>query len=439
MRVLRPEYLLAALLLGCAPAYGAAFEGAPAAQDADEQLYLQRIQNLPGGTSGATGLPVYDTLEPVPGVRRYRRLPLAASGRESVGAAALAEAARYAEAQNSSALIIWQDGKIQLERYFGGATADTPLLSRSLAKPLSAIAVGRAIRLGFIRSLDQPVADFITEWKTDPRRSRILMRHLLDMRSGLLRQSMATGPDDILNRAYLHPRHDEVLIREYPAPDEPGSVYEYSQATSDLVAIVIERATGRRYADFIGREVWAPLGARGGEVWVNRPGGMAHSGCCMFAPADSWLRLGILVLQQGRWNGRQLLPVDYTREMTTPTPQNEYFGMATFVAGPYTQRRGYANPRTVARLPPGVLHAEPYESADLVLFDGSMNQVVYMVPSERLVILRMALATPRAAGTPEWDNSYLPNLTLRALKRAPGTAPRIAQPRAPTSGGSNAP
>ena len=77
---------------------------------------------------------------------------------------------------------------------------------------MTAIAVGRAMALGKIRSLDQPVADFIPEWRTDERRRLILVRHLLDMRSGFLPQSMSPDPAHILNRAYLHPRHDDIII-----------------------------------------------------------------------------------------------------------------------------------------------------------------------------------------------------------------------------------
>lgn len=392
---------------------------APAAADAasDEALYLERLNRVPGATTGGTGTGVYDPMEHVPGAQPYRALPSAGRASTIIRREALEQAADYAARQHSSALLVAHRGQLVLERYFDGASADTPMLSRSLAKPLSAVAVGRAIALGRIRSLDQPVADFITEWRGDPVRSRILVRHLLDMRSGMLRQSLASGPDHILNRAFLHPRHDEILIREYPVPDEPGSVYEYNQAASDVVALVIERATGRRYAEFVGREVWAAVGARGGEVWVNRPGGVAHSGCCMFAPAESWLRLGMLVGDGGQWNGRRLLPDGYARQMMTGTLQNPYFGLGTFVAGPYTPRRGYANPATVRNLPPGVLHSEPYLARDLALFDGNSNQVVYIVPSESLVILRLARATPRPKDMPEWDNSVLPNVLLRGLSQ----------------------
>ena len=125
------------------------------------------------------------------------------------------------------------------------------LYSKSLAKPVTALLIGRAIKLGYIKSLDQPVADFITEWKGDASREKMTIRHLLDMRSGLLMQGQPSGLQDILNRAYLHPHHDEIIIREYPLISEPGTRYDYSNATAELIAPVIERATGMRYSTFL--------------------------------------------------------------------------------------------------------------------------------------------------------------------------------------------
>lgn len=397
-------------------------------RNADDEWYLRRFQALAANPRGLEG---YDPLEPVPGAKRYTPLPLVRQGRGTIAPDALEAARSYAERNNSNALVIWRDGRIEGQWYFQGNDAATPIVSRSLAKPLTAVAIGRAIELGRIRSLDQPVADFVHEWRGDARddgrRSRILVRHLLDMRSGFLPQAIATKPDDILNLAYLHPRHDEIIVRDYPVVDEPGTRYEYNNATSEMVAVLIERATGRRYAEFVSTEILKPLGAAGGEVWVNRPGGTAHSGCCIMLPPETWLRLGVLLLQDGVWNGRRLLPEGFVAAMRTGTAQYPYYGLGVYVAGRYTERRGFANPE---RQPAAqrVLHSEPYLAADLFMFDGNANQVVYVVPSERLVIVRTGNAPPRRDGT-EWDNAFLPNTVLRGIERPPGAPAPAPQPR----------
>ncbi len=386
----------------------------------DEAVYQARFAQLFASFRAGLGLETYDPLEAVPGARDYQ--PLRAASGASIDPPALQRAREYAAANRSSAFLVWRDGVLEESSYFGDTKAESLLTSRSLAKPMTAIAVGRAMALGKIRSLDQPVADFIPEWRTDERRRLILVRHLLDMRSGFLPQSMSPDPAHILNRAYLHPRHDEIIIREYPVVDAPGSRYEYNNASSEMVAVLIERATGRRYAEFISSEILQPIGAPGGNVWVNRPGGVAHSGCCLMLPAEAWLRLGILLAADGVWESRRLLPVGYVTEMRRPTRENPYYGLGVYVAGEYTPRRGFAHPEREADSRK-VLHSEPYRAPDLFLFDGNANQVVYIIPSERLVILRMGDNPPRGEGK-EWDNTVLPNTVLRGILRArAGAAP----------------
>jgi len=380
----------------------------------DEAVYQARFAQLFASFRTGLGLETYEPLEAVPGARDHQ--PLRAASVASIDPSALQRARDYAAANRSSAFLVWRDGVLEESSYFGETLATSTLTSRSLAKPMTAIAVGRAIALGRIRSLDQPVADFVPEWRDDERRRLILVRHLLDMRSGFLPQSMSPDPAHILNRAYLHPRHDEIIIREYPVVDAPGSRYEYNNASSEMVAVLIERATGRRYAEFISSEILQPIGAPGGQVWVNRPGGVAHSGCCLMLPAEAWLRLGILLSTDGVWQGKRLLPVGYVNEMRRPTRENPYYGLGVYVAGDYTPRRGFAHPEREADSRK-VLHSEPYLAPDLFLFDGNANQVVYIIPSERLVILRMGDSPPRGEGQ-EWDNTVLPNTVLRGILRA---------------------
>jgi len=404
-------YCLIALLVSLT---AAAAPETPQVPPDDEAVYQARFAKLFASFRAGLGLETYEPLEAVQGADNYRPLPQAVQA--GVDPSALQRAREYASLNRSSAFLVWRDGVLEEASYFGENKAETLLTSRSLAKPMTAIAVGRAMALGKIRSLDQPVADFIPEWRDDERRRLILVRHLLDMRSGFLPQSASADPAHILNRAYLHPRHDEIIIREYPVVDVPGSRYEYNNASSEMVAVLIERATGRRYAEFISSEVLRLVGAPGGNVWVNRPGGVAHSGCCLMLPAEAWLRLGILLAADGVWEGQRLLPEGYVTEMRRGTAENPYYGLGVYVAGEYTPRRGFAHPEREADSRK-VLHSEPYLAADLFLFDGNANQVVYIIPSERLVILRMGDNPPRGEGR-EWDNTVLPNTVLRGILRA---------------------
>ncbi len=375
----------------------------------EEAFYQKRYQT---SISAIRRDQLFDIVETIPGSRHWQALPVATSHQRTIAQSTLDAATAYAANNNSSALIVWRDGRIETSAYFGATAPATPINSFSLAKPLAAVAVGRAIKLGKIKSLDQPAAVFIDEWRDDPLRSQITIRQLLGMRAGLLRQGAAPGPDEIMARSYLHPRSDEILIKEYPVVDAPGTRYEYNNAAYDLLAIVIERATGRRYAEFIGSEILQRIGAPGGNAWLNRTAGLVHAGCCMTLPAETFLRLAILTLRDGVWDNQRLLPAGFVAAMKQATAENRYFGLGLFVAGPYTARRGWANPD----LPlPKILHSAPYLAADLYMFDGNMNQIVYVIPSQNLVILRMGGAPPRTG--PEWDNAYLPNLIMGGIAR----------------------
>ncbi|WP_394728709.1 serine hydrolase domain-containing protein [Altererythrobacter sp. GH1-8] len=378
---------------------------------------MKRFNSLADGASGGVGLGGYDTLEPLKGADQPAPIPVEAAA--SLSPTALETARSYVDGRNTSAFIVWRNGVIEQEAYYGDVGQDTPLVSRSLAKPISAIIIGRAISEGFIKSLDQPVADFITEWRGDELRERILIRHLLDMRSGFLPQALADKPEDILNRAYLHPRHDEIIINEMPVVDEPGSRYEYANATSEMVAPVIERATGKRYGEYLTEALLQPLGAKGGSIWVNQIGGTAHSGCCALLPARTYLKLGVLLLQDGVWDGKRLLPEGYVSAMRTGTEQNPYYGLGVWLPHSYVERRGYAHPS----VPYGkVFHSEPYADKDVFLFDGNGNQVVYMVPSANMVILRVGGRAPKDVA--EWDNTFLPNLLIKdAFRENPAALP----------------
>ena len=411
-----PVHILSALLIGAATPLLATAGNPPLAKEDAERLYSARFEALLKSPRGE--LPSYEPLEEVRGATRPEPIAAAKPEQRGLSNQSIEAATATAAASNSSAFMVWRNGALVQESYFGSTTANSLIVSKSLAKPLTAIAIGRAIALGKIQSLDQPVADFIPAWRGTPK-DKILVRHLLDMRSGLLAQGFSTDPANIWSRAYLHPEHDRIIVEEYPLTDAPGSIYEYSNATSELVALVIEAATGRRYADFIGREVLAPIGAAGGQVWVNREGGLAHSGCCILLPARTWLQLAILLLKDGKQGSKRLLPKGYVAEMRTATPENPWYGMGVWVAGPYAERRGFANPKRPA---PKILHSEPYLAADTFLFDGNANQIVYIVPSANLVVLRTGDSPPKQ---PEWDNAKLLNTILRGLK--PGEAKLTAQ------------
>jgi CubicO group peptidase (beta-lactamase class C family) len=339
-------------------------------------------------------------------------LPVAAT--PVVSAAALAAADAYAQETKSQGLVVWQGGAIQAAKFYGGFRPDELIASKSMAKMVVGIVIGRAIALGHIKSLDQPVSDFITEWQGTDKEGPTI-RQFLQNSSGISRFSYNDfKPWSQTMREYLSDRHEEILINETKRDYEPGTEYDYSMITSDVLALVIERATGMRYAEFLGKELLAPIGAAGGTVYVNRPGGLAHSGCCLMLPAESFVRIGALMARDGVWEGQRLLPDGWVKETVTPSPANPKWGLHMWIGSPCVKRLRWFPERSQ---PVGVLHSECYLADDLFLFDGSGNQAMWIVPSKDLVVLRFGPPPTRRPGEPgEFDNSRLPNTIMRGMQ-----------------------
>jgi CubicO group peptidase (beta-lactamase class C family) len=373
---------------------------------------------------GSGDVDSYSPTEPVAG-DHDGFLPVAPGAERTVPAEALAAAREYAARNRSSSLLVWHRGRLQSADYWGGDAA-TPVNSRSLHKMLGGLLIGAAIHDGHIASLDDPVAKYLTEWQGTPK-AAITIRNLLQMSSGLM-WFRGGGAYSIPSRRYLDPHWDRVLLDEVPLEFEPGSAWDYSDITADVMPHLIERATGQRYAKYLGDAILKPLHAPGGRIWVNREGGLPHGGCCLMLPPEAWLRIGVMTLNGGRSGEREILPPWWLDEMRKPSPNNPHFGLMVWLGQPYTQRRLFHRPDSPsnANPRPGAFHSEPYLADDLFLFDGMNGQIVYLVPSQQLVIVRTGLRPP--AGQPEWDNSVLPNLVLRALQRGAVAARTLAQP-----------
>lgn len=329
-------------------------------------------------------------------------LAVAPDGERTVPPEALAAARDYAARNRSSSLLVWHRGRLQSADYWGGDAA-TPVNSRSLHKMLAGLPVGAAIRDGHIASLDDPVANYVTEWQGTPK-AAITIRHVPQMSSGLM-WFRGGGAYSIPSRRYLDPQWDRVLFEEVPVEFEPGGAYDYSNITADVISHLIERATGQGYAQYLGDAILKPLRAPGGRIWVNRERGLPHGGGCLMLPPEAWLRIRVMTSNDGRVGDREILPADWIDAMTTPSPTNPNYGLQVWLGSP-AGAKGFYNRNT--RI--GVPHSAPCLADDVVFFDGGGGHRVYIVPSRGLVIVRTG-----AMNRPDWDDAILPNALLQGL------------------------
>lgn len=268
--------------------------------------------------------------------------------RDSIDSGALAEAAERARAAGADALLVMHRGELQLERYFTGAARPSPFVLRPadfLARPLAAVAIGLAQADGRIESLDTPVSHWLTEWAGDAR-GAITLRQLLNETSGL-----ETGVDaaDLLG---FHPFADlsrlprfatsrgvrlllgndfESTALGFELEHEPGGFFNVSPVNAQLAAIIVERATGRDYEEFLAERLHrvAPFVAM--EAQMDRRSGMPAAHCCLRATAHDALRFAEFLRTDGEYAGRsrglRLWPAGWVAEMLRGSRANPQFGL----------------------------------------------------------------------------------------------------------------
>lgn len=330
-------------------------------------------------------------------------LPVVPAQRRSIPAPVLQAAIEYGEATKSHALLVYHDGALQLEHYYSGHGPDTRTPTQSMHKSVLALLVGIAIRDGFIASVDDPAALYIKEWAQDER-GRITVRQLLQQSSGIGFPSFGLNPTGGFFQVMVGNQLESVVLGQ-PLENEPGSRFDYNNINAQVLGIILERATGKRYAQYLSESLWQKLGTDDARVLLDSDQRrLARVFCCLDATARSWLQLGLLHLNGGMVAGTQVVPAEWLRDVTAPSALNANYGYLTWLGREYQERRLY-NHKTSAT----AWHSEPFAAADVIYFDGFGGQRVYVVPSAGLVIVRTgAIAT-------KWDDARLPNLILRGL------------------------
>ena len=324
---------------------------------------------------------------------------------DTIEPAALAAAEAYATKTKSVALLVYHRGALRYEKYWPGFDRDTITDPFSAHKTVMGLLMGAAIADGVIKSVDEPAATYLPEWANDAR-NKIRIRDLLQMSSGLETPPFGTWTG---LRVTLGSELEETVLA-LPSVKPPGSDFQYSNANSQVLGIILQRASGKRYAEYLSERLWSRLGVPTAHVWLDREGGMARTFCCLYTNARSWLKVGRFIVDQGRVGAEQVVPAEWISAMATPAPTNPNYGLQLWIGSPAGKERKY-NDKTVK-----AFHSEPFAADDMIYIDGFGGQRVYMVPSQELIIVRTGEARF------DWDDAIIPNAILRGI-RAVGDAP----------------
>ncbi|MEB3288593.1 MAG: serine hydrolase [Leptolyngbya sp.] len=322
--------------------------------------------------------------------------PMEAPG--EISPAVFEEVAAFAEAQNSTALLVLHRDRILFERYWQGYGPEDPVNGMSMTKNLLGLMIGVALAEGHITSLGDRVGDYLPEWADDPR-GDITLEDLLYMQSGLRNDDRTDSLNSDLVKLYGGSNLRRLAL-SIPQAQPPGQRYEYNNVNSQLLAFVLEAATGEAWGDYLSSHLWQPIGAEDSFLWMDRPGGSAKAFCCFFATAEDWLRVGHLLLHQGQIGGQSVIPADWIDQMRQESPLEPTYGLHLWIKA---RTPDYANVKSAS--------SAPFLDPEAFYLDGRHHQKVYVLPSYDLVIVRLGEEPPA------WDDSVIPNALIQDLAR----------------------
>jgi CubicO group peptidase (beta-lactamase class C family) len=296
-------------------------------------------------------------------------------GGPSVAQDRLEKAASYSASKAGDALLIWQRDSLVLERYQNEFAPDKAHLLASGTKTFSGLLAWAAVADGLL-ALDERVAETLPAWNDDPQRSAITVRQLLHLTSGLDPggPARALSFDEALKQPLVHP---------------PGEGFRYGPAAFQAFGALLQRKLGEEDpTSYLQRRILSPIGAEV-AAWTRVDGTDPKLGGGAKMTARDWLRVGRLLLQDGQWNGKAVLPAGLRDTLATPRPASPGYGLTIWLNAAVPPNHSFFNHTPpIARPdgPGGMIYADG--PADLFMAAGAFNQRLYVVPSREMVVVR---------------------------------------------------
>jgi CubicO group peptidase (beta-lactamase class C family) len=262
----------------------------------------------------------------------------------------------YLARTRTAAFVVLHEDRVVLERYARGYDPHSLLNSFSIAKSVMSVLVGIALDEGRIAGLDSTVASVCPEFDGTPY-GAVTLRELLTMTSGI-----ADAPSVLPGRAQVYYGDDlRAVALQARAPSRNSHPWRYSEADVQVLGFMLERAVAMPVSDYLAARLWQPLGMESKALWaLDREGGSEKTFCCLSARARDFARLGKLMRDGGRWNGRQLVPAAWVARTALPgtpmpdgrhvhqqlwwTPEGGQGGRGDFYAYGHNGQYLYVNP-----------------------------------------------------------------------------------------------
>ncbi len=266
--------------------------------------------------------------------------------------------------RETKAFLVIKNDSIVFEKYFDGYSESSKSNSFSMAKSITVTLLGKAIMDGKIKSLDQPVGDFFDEYKTGLG-AELTVGNLASMSSGMKWNEKYYSIINITSESYFS---DDVrsLILNQKIIEKPGQKFRYSSGDTQLLGMIIEKATNTNLSDYLRNNFTNPMGFENEALWQldSEESGMEKAYCCFASNAKDFARFGKLYKNNGKWNNKILLDSTFINKATNPV----------FNASPYY---GYG------------WWLYNYNGKKVYTMNGHRGQFVIVFPEEDIIIVRL--------------------------------------------------
>ena len=266
------------------------------------------------------------------------------------------------DGKTKSFLVIKNDS-ILFEKYYDGHRKNSLSNSFSVAKSIVTSMMGRAIMEGKIKGLDQPVSDYFEQYKSGLA-SEVTVGDLAAMSSGMDWSEKYYSVINITSESYFTDDLRSVILRQ-KIIDKPGQSFRYSSGDTQLLGMVIEKATGLSLTEYLTEKFWKPMGAENTALWQldSDEYGMEKAYCCIASTARDFARFGKLYINKGMWGDQVILDSSFVELATKPVfEKSPYYGYGWWLYN--------------------------YEGKKVFTMNGHRGQFVISFPEENIIIVR---------------------------------------------------
>lgn len=238
---------------------------------------------------------------------------------DSLGKVSLTILDSLVEANNSVAFLIIRNDSLLFEKYYQGYEANSTVASFSAAKSYTSALIGAALADGYLKSVDEKIITYLPELKDKKDFDKITIKHLLQMTSGIKANESYYNPFGQAAHLY-YGRNMRAYIKRLKVDYEPGTQFAYRSINTQLLGLIVERATGKQLTAYLNDRIWSKLGPEYDASWSidKKDNGLEKTFCCLNAKARDFAKFGRLYLNKGNWNGEQILPASWIETSTRP-------------------------------------------------------------------------------------------------------------------------